>query len=126
MPNALVLVIDRLGSGFLGPYGNTWIETPAWNHLAACSMLAETALSDTADLAALYRSYWHGRHAFSAQHALDTPALAGYLAERHVETWVVPGEPLVAGHAAAGGFRERVILPAGEEREAELIEQTQL
>ncbi len=126
MPNALVLVIDRLGSGYLGPYGNTWIETPAWNQLAACSLLVETALGDTADLATLYHSYWQGRHAFSARHAQDIPALAGYLADQHVESWLVTDEPTVAQHAAARGFRERVILPVGEELEAELVEQTQL
>ena len=85
MPNAIVLVIDRLGSGFLGPYGNTWIETPAWNQLAARSLLVETALSDTADLATLYHSYWHGRHACSARHAQDTPELAACLADQDVE-----------------------------------------
>jgi arylsulfatase A-like enzyme len=126
MPNALVLVIDRLGSGYLGPYGNTWIETPAWNQLAACSLLAETALGDAADLATLYHSYWQGRHAFSARHAQDVPALAGYLADQHVESWLVTDEPTVAQHAAAHGFRERVILPVGEESEAERVEQTQL
>lgn len=126
MPNALVLVMDRLGSGYLGPYGNTWIETPAWNQLAARSLLVEAALGDTADLASLYHSYWQGRHAFSARHAQDTPELAEYLADHDVEPWLVTDEPLVAQHAAAAGFHERVILPVGEEQEAERVEHTQL
>ncbi len=126
MPNALVLVIDRLGSGYLGPYGNTWIETPAWNQLAARSLLVESALGDSADLTTLYHSYWQGRHAWSARHAQDTPELAAQLASHHVEPWLVTDDPVVAQHGAAAGFGERVILPVGEEREAASVEQTQL
>jgi arylsulfatase A-like enzyme len=126
MRNALVLVMDRLGSGYLGPYGNTWIETPAWNQLAARSLLVEAALSDAADLATLYHSYWQGRHAFSARHTRDTPELATYLADHDVESWLVSDEPTVAHHVAAAGFHERVILPVGEEQEAERVEHTQL
>ena len=60
---AIVIVIDRLGSGFLGPYGNTWIETPALNELASESVLFEDAIADSNDLTLLYRSYWSGVHA---------------------------------------------------------------
>jgi arylsulfatase A-like enzyme len=126
MPNALVLVIDRLGSSYLGPYGNTWIETPAWNLLASRSMLVESALNDSSDLSALYHSYWQGRHAFSARHTQDVPTLAELLAEQHVQSWLVTDEPSVAEHAAARDFHERVVLPPGELREAEHVEQTQL
>jgi len=50
--NALVLVIDRLGAAYLGPYGNTWIDTPNWNRLAAESFLFDFALADSPRLAA--------------------------------------------------------------------------
>ena len=102
MPNALVLVIDRLGSGYLGPYGNTWIETPAWNQLAACSLLVETALGDTADLATLYHSYWQGRHAFWAGRARhsSTRRISGRPARR-----VLAGDRRAHGSSACGGTR---------------------
>ena len=61
--NAICLVIDRLHRGFLGAYGNTWIETPAIDRLAAESFVFDQALVDTPHLAALYRSYWQGWHA---------------------------------------------------------------
>ena len=61
--NALVLVYDRLSAGYLGPYGNTWFETPAWNRLASQSLLSECWLSDSSDLASVYRSWWSGQHA---------------------------------------------------------------
>lgn len=126
MSNAIVLVLDRLGAGALGPYGNTWIETPAWNRLAARSLLVETALSDSPHLPAVYRSYWHGRHALSARHAQDVPPLAAHLAAGDVESWLITDEPLVADRALDGGFHQRLALPGGDAQAAEQLEQTQL
>ncbi|MCU0962369.1 MAG: sulfatase-like hydrolase/transferase [Pirellulaceae bacterium] len=126
MSNAIVLMLDRLGSGCLGPYGNTWIETPAWNRLAARSMLIETALVDSPRLPVVYDSYWYGRHALSARHALDVPPLAERLAASDIESWLVTDEPQVASHALARGFHERVTLPGGEAQAADHLEQTQL
>lgn len=56
-PHIIVIAVDRLGCGWLGPYGNTWVETPALNRLAAESALCEFAISDSYDLVAVYRSY---------------------------------------------------------------------
>src|SRR5947209_11349079 len=61
--SAVVVVIDRLGAGWLGPYGNTWLETPNFNRLAARSVLGETVIADTPDLAGSCRGYWTGRQA---------------------------------------------------------------
>ena len=126
VPNALVLVTDRLGSGYLGPYGNTWLETPAWNRLAARATLFETALIDSPNLLRLYDSYWHGRHALSASHAQQTPALAELLADKRVQTWLITDERLVAEQPSAQRFDERVILSPGENEPADEMEQTQL
>jgi len=56
--SVVVLVIDRLGAGYLGPYGNTWLETPAFNRLAATSFLCEQMLSNAPELATVYQAYW--------------------------------------------------------------------
>ena len=48
--SAIILVVDRLGAGHLGPYGNTWVETPALNRLAAESVLFELAITDSPQL----------------------------------------------------------------------------
>jgi hypothetical protein len=48
--NTLVVVVDRLGAGFLGPYGATWLDTPALNRLAGQSLLIEHVLSDSPEL----------------------------------------------------------------------------
>ncbi len=57
-PSAIILVIDRLGAGYLGPYGNTWLETPAFNRLASRSLLCEHVLTASPELAVTYRDYW--------------------------------------------------------------------
>lgn len=57
-PSTIVLVIDRLGAGYLGPYGNTWLETAGWNRLASQALLCEQMLAQSPDLAATYRDYW--------------------------------------------------------------------
>ena len=37
--NILCLAVDRLNADFLGAYGNAWVETPAFDALAAESIL---------------------------------------------------------------------------------------
>jgi hypothetical protein len=61
--SAIVLVIDRVGAGYLGPYGNTWVETPELNRMASESLLIEHAISDSPLVDRVYRSYWFGTHA---------------------------------------------------------------
>ena len=61
--NAICMVIDRLHAGYVGAYGNSWIETPAIDRMAAESFLFDQALVDTPQLETLYRSYWQGWHA---------------------------------------------------------------
>ncbi len=108
--NILVLVIDRLNAGYLGPYGNTWVPTPAFNRLASESLLAEFALTTTTDLALAYRSYWQGLHPLSmdaSQCGLSLP-----------EQWNNPDrcsllltdEPLVEQLPLAQAFHERLLI----------------
>ena len=126
VPNALVLVMDRLGCGYLGPYGNTWIETPAWNRLAARGALWETALIDSPDLKRLCDAYWFGRHALSVRAGGASPSLIQRLAEQRIESWLITDEYQVAEQAEAQEFGHRVILPPGEDRTAAVMEETQL
>ena len=39
--NVICLVIDGLQPAFLGAYGNTWIATPQFDHLAAESFVCD-------------------------------------------------------------------------------------
>jgi len=126
MPSALVLNIDRLASAYLGPYGNTWIETTAWNRLAASSTLMETAIADSYAIETLYRSYWHGQHALSVAMPTATPALPEWLGEQGVDTWLVTDDPEVAQLDGAQEFAHQLVLsPRSDAALAESLEHTQ-
>lgn len=101
-------MIDRVGAGFLGPYGNTWIETPHWNRLAAESLLFETALADSPDLATLFRSYWRGLHAM--QPAANSPSLAALLRETAIGSALLTDEPQLGGGPAFDAFDEQLVI----------------
>ena len=75
--NAICLVIDRLHTGFLGAYGNTWIETPAFDRLAAESFLFDQMLVDSPQLGPLYRSFWQGCHALAPAVRMETSGPVG-------------------------------------------------
>ena len=110
MKNAIVLVIDRLNAGFLGPYGNTWVETPCFNRLAAESALFEFALSNSPDLPTVYRSMWSGLHAMCDPRSI--PGLAEVAAAADIHTVLITDEDQVATHPLAGGFHEQIMVPA--------------
>jgi hypothetical protein len=110
MKNAIVLTVDRLNAGFLGPYGNTWVETPGFNRLAAESALFEFALSDSTDLHTVCRSMWSGLHAMCGPR--QVPGLAETAAAAGIHPVLITDQADVANHPLACGFRERVIVPA--------------
>jgi len=126
--NTICLVIDRLHAGYVGAYGNTWIQTPCLDRLAARSILFDQALVDSPRLELLYRSYWHGRHAMCPQEPLrDRPALAAMLRDAGVSTTLLTDEKTVAGHRLAADFDELVeIDPPDQLQLADEIELTHL
>ena len=128
VPNAVVLLVDGLAPWMLGPYGNTWVETPELNRLAADSLLFEFSTTDTAELATVYRSYWRGLHALCQPEpeTVRAATLAGQLAGRNVETLLLTDEPQVAEHPLAADFFRRLRVPSPSVAEAETVDQTQL
>ena len=46
---SILLIIDALRPDMLGPYGNTWFDTPAFNRLACESILFEQCVADSPD-----------------------------------------------------------------------------
>lgn len=111
--SAIVVVVDRLGAGFLGPYGNTWLETPEFNRLASQSFLCEQVLADSPGLETSYRSYWQGLHAMCLASAATSP-LPALAAHAKLEATLLTDEPRVAEHALAASFAERIVLPSRE------------
>ncbi|HRX80393.1 MAG TPA: sulfatase-like hydrolase/transferase [Pirellulaceae bacterium] len=105
--NAIVIAIDRLGAGFLGPYGNTWLETPAINQLASESVLFEHAIADSNDLPLLYRSYWSGVHAMCQT---DSPecSLARLIERGGLQATLLTDDESLLRHPLAEDFGEQI------------------
>lgn len=108
--NAICLVIDRLHAGYLGPYGNRWVQTPELDRLAAESVVFDHATIDAPELASLYRSWWHGRHACEPLAALDPRhSLPGRLQTQGIRTALVTDDPEVLD-ALPPGMRDLIEL----------------
>ncbi len=124
--NALVFIIDRLHSGFVGAYGNTWIASPELNRLAADGFLFDRAMIDSPGLEQLYHSYWQGIHAV-AQKADDAAAsLPRDLAAAGYTTVLLTDDRAVAQHPLAAGFSECELLEMPGATPADTIDDTQL
>jgi len=122
--SAVVVVFDRLGSSYLGPYGNTSFSTPAFNRLAAESMLLEFGLVDSPDLARIYRSYWQGSHAFCQ--ASESPPLFARAKEAGLPVVLLTDDERVAKHALAAGSEVDYLAPPSKPRAAATPEDSQL
>lgn len=109
--SSLVLVVDRLGAGFLGAYGNTWLETPEFNALASESLLLESAFADAPALDQIYRGYWSGLPAASNRIVAPTDGLASRLARADIPSELITDCLDVAEHPLASGFDELTVLP---------------
>ena len=105
--NCIVLVIDRLHRGFLGGYGNTWIETPAFDRLAAESVVFDQMLVDAPRLGPLYRSFWQGWHAL-APAVENRPTLPAMLREAGVNCTLLTDDRTVIEHPLSIEFDDFV------------------
>ena len=124
--NVVCLVIDRLQAGYVGAYGNTWIETPNLDRLACQSFLLENSLIDSPDLERLYRSYWQGWHALCSSPPPETrPSLPALLRAADAATALLTDEPLLARHPGAEDFDDLIeINPPWQPEIARRIDQT--
>jgi len=124
--NAICLIFDRLHVGYLGAYGNLWIETPAVDRLASEACVFDQAWIDSPRLESLYRSYWRGRHALCPDLPADrSPTLPALLRDAGVSTALLTDERIVARHPLATDFDELIeIDPPWQAQGAPEIEQT--
>jgi arylsulfatase A-like enzyme len=105
----LVIVVDGLRATALGAYGNTTFPTPGFDQLAAESFLWDFAFADSADLLAIYRSFWHSQHPLRlASNTLLTPALPQRLSDHGYATTLITDDPDVGTLASDEGFNECV------------------
>ncbi len=126
--NLICIVVDRLHAGMVGAYGNSWIHTGQFDRLAGESFLFDQAVTDSPELARLYRGYWLGLHAATP---VDPAALgSNFLQAVGSGGWhtaLITDELEVTQYPLAGDFAEQVLVePRGENRIAEEISQTRL
>jgi arylsulfatase A-like enzyme len=62
--NVIVVVCNSLHLGFLGPYGNSWVETPALDRLASEGVVFDHHYAENLTTLPTRRSWWTGRYGF--------------------------------------------------------------
>ena len=127
LPNkTVVLTVDRLGAGFLGPYGNTWIETPAMNLLASQSVLFENCFIDSARSYGCLQSLLTGIHA--AEKQLKTLTLPDLVREQNGTSVLITDDRVLAEGTIGEWFDEVILLelPIKTAKHCDEIEDTQL
>ena len=62
--NVIVVVCNGLHLGFLGAYGNSWIETPHLDRLAAEGVVFDHHYPENVTTIPTRRSWWTGRYGF--------------------------------------------------------------
>ena len=95
--NVVVLVVDQITAGMLGPYGNTVCETMNFNRLAARSLVFDFAFANSPDLNVAYQAFWK-------THDTIQPAggnLPGFLAAAGFDTVLITDETSLSDHELA-------------------------
>ncbi len=111
-PSALVLTIDGLQAGFLGPYGNTWIRAPHFDQLAAESFAFDQAFIADPRLEQIFAALWTLGTDSTAIGLPDAASrsLIAALAAAGVVTCLITDDAAVADHGLAAAFDERVLI----------------
>src|SRR5690606_27226329 len=82
------------------------VITPAWNALAAESLLLENHWADSSDLAGTYRAWWGGGHVWSPARQ----SLAESLEDRAIHTALLTDDHSLLEHELAERFTERIVI----------------
>ena len=99
--NVLVVVCNSVHLGFLGPYGNGWIETPNLDRLAAEGVVFDHHYPENLTTIPTRRSWWTGRYGFADPEQGWTPLrsderiLPDTLSDRGVRTAFVSDVPML-------------------------------
>ncbi len=114
MKRAICLIVDLLHCGYLGPYGNTWVQTPALNRLACEAALFDRAIVDSPQLEHTYQAYWTGVP--TALHGGLSPddrcTLMRACAERGITTVLITDDTSIYDHPLTAEFSQRVLIEA--------------
>jgi arylsulfatase A-like enzyme len=117
--SAICLVIDRLSAAYVGALGNTWIHTPAFDRLAAESLVFDRALVDAPSVAQVYQSYWTGDPAWRGDcgEPAGQPTLAQFCHDHSLPLVLISDDEEIASHPLSAAFDEIVRLAAPAELE---------
>lgn len=96
---AIVITLDGWSANFLGPYGNTWVETSTLNDLARDALLIEHAYADGTELASVLSSIWQGRHMLCPTE--DAVSLGRLMTTQNRTVHLVTDDESVAHHPLA-------------------------
>ena len=112
--NVIVIACNGLHLGFLGPYGNSWIQTPHLDRLAAEGVVFDHHYPENLTTLPTRRSWWTGRYGFPDPEQgwtplrADEPILPDLLWDRGIQTAMISDVPLLreAGQGFGRGFDE--------------------
>ena len=110
--NIIVVICNSLHIGFLGAYGNPWIETPHLDKLAAEGIVFDHHFPENLTTLPTRRSWWTGRYGFADIDQGWTPLrpeewiLPDFLCDKGVRTALISDVPLPA--RSRTGIRTRV------------------
>jgi arylsulfatase A-like enzyme len=131
--NVVVVACNGLHLGFLGPYGNGWIETPNLDRLAAEGVVFDHHYPENLTTLPTRRSWWTGRYGFPDPDQgwtplrADEPVLPDLLWNQGVRTALISDVPFLRepGNGYGRGFDEVVwvrgsgydpLIPPGDPR----------
>ena len=114
--NVIVVVCNGLHLGFLGAYGNSWIETPYLDRLAAEGVVFDHHYPENLTTIPTRRSWWTGRYGFPSPEqgwtALlpEEPILPDLLFTQGVRSALISDVPFLreAGNGFGHGWDEVV------------------
>ncbi|MDX2038860.1 MAG: sulfatase [Isosphaeraceae bacterium] len=114
--NVIVIACNSLHLGFLGAYGNSWIETPNLDRLASQSVVFDHHFAENLTTLPTRRSWWTGRYGFPDPEAGWTPLrhdeviLPDLLAPCGVRSALISDNPLLRepGQGFGRGFDDVV------------------
>jgi arylsulfatase A-like enzyme len=116
----LVLVARGLQAGAVGCYGNSWIDTPALDALAAGGVVFDRHFADAADPAGARRAWRSGRYHLPPLAgdgpSPDAPDVLAALRSRGVYTCLIVDDSRTCPPEFASGWDEAErVAPSGEE-----------
>jgi arylsulfatase A-like enzyme len=99
--NVVVIACNGLHLGFLGAYGNSWIETPNIDRLAAEGVVFDNHFPENLSTIPTRRSWWTGRYGFADPDSGWTPLrtderlLPDMLFDRGIRTALISDVPFL-------------------------------